>query len=445
MTRRERFLLAGGLAMAAALFYCLNLITPLYADDYSYSYTFAADTEKYRIGTLHDIWLSQLNHYQVINGRAIVHSLVQLLLIWDRSVFNVVNTLAFLALGFAVYFAAYGSFRQLRAAPLFAVYILLWLSMPGFGQSCLWLTGSVNYMFTALGVLLFLMPYRSDSPEGRHGALKAALMLPAGLLAGWSSEAVCLAGLAAAVLLCARRAALGGKLRFWMFTGLLGMLCGAALLFLAPGQSVRSDGMGGLGNLSVWLSRIPGVTRDAVKYLALPGALGLMLLAVSVYRSRGDGVLGWLRRYYAALVWLCAALISAYAMCAAPYFPLRAWCAPAVFAAAAVLSAFAAAPLPPIPRRLKCAAAALVCAACLWTYSTAVRDISATAAANGARLESIASQKASGQGEIVLEPLTGHTRWNCYPPEGDLNDDPDVWPNTALAMYFGVERVLKAD
>ena len=74
-----------------------------------------------------------------------------------------------------------------------------------------------------------------------------------------------------------------------------------------------------------------------------------------------------------------------------------------------------------------------------------MRDISATAAANEARLESIASQKAAGQGDIVLEPLTGHTRWNCYPPEGDLNDDPDVWPNTALAMYFGVERVLKAD
>lgn len=445
MSRRDRYVLAAGLIVAAALFYYLNLLTPLYADDYSYSYTFAAGAEKYRITNLRELYLSQLNHYQVINGRAVVHTLVQLLLIWDRDVFNVVNTLAFLALGFAVYFAAYGSFRRLSPAPLFAVYVLLWLSMPAFGQSCLWLTGSVNYMFTALGVLLFLMPYRSDAPEGSRPALKAALMLPAGLLAGWSSEAVCLAALASAVLLGARRLLLGGKLRVWMFTGFAGLLCGAALLFLAPGQSVRADGMGGLGGLSVWLSRIPDVTKDAVKYLALPGVLGVILLAVGIYRSRGGGFTAWLKKYSAALVWLCAAVISAYAMCAAPYFPLRAWCSPAVFAAAAVLAAYAATPMPRAPRALKYVSAALVCALCLWTYSIAVGDISATAGANEARLESIAEQKSAGESEIILEPITGRTRWNCYPPEGDLNDDPDIWPNTALAMYFGVGRVIKAN
>ena len=47
MTKRARYTLILGLALTAAAFFTLNCMTPFYADDYSYSYTFAADTEKY--------------------------------------------------------------------------------------------------------------------------------------------------------------------------------------------------------------------------------------------------------------------------------------------------------------------------------------------------------------------------------------------------------------
>ena len=102
MSRRERAVLICGIALVAAAFFCLNLATPFYDDDYSYMFTYAENAPKDRITNLYELYLSQLNHYKVMNGRAIVHTLVQLFLMpGSRTLFNIFNTLAFLALGFA--------------------------------------------------------------------------------------------------------------------------------------------------------------------------------------------------------------------------------------------------------------------------------------------------------------------------------------------------------
>ena len=38
--------------------------------------------------------------------------------------------------------------------------------------------------------------------------------------------------------------------------------------------------------------------------------------------------------------------------------------------------------------------------------------------------------------------VAGSSRYNCFAPEGDLVEDPDSWQNGAMALYFGVERVI---
>ena len=194
MTKKQRIAFIAALALVAAAFFYLNCITPFYADDYSYMFTYAENAPKDRITNLYELYLSQLNHYKVMNGRAIVHTLVQIFLIpQSRALFNVCNTLVFMALGFAVYFAAYGTFRRFRPLSLFAVYALVWLTLPGFGQSCLWLTGSVNYMWTAFAALCFLLPYRSDSDGASRKWLRVIGMPFLGLPAGWSGENACIA------------------------------------------------------------------------------------------------------------------------------------------------------------------------------------------------------------------------------------------------------------
>ena len=117
MTKRARYTLILGLALTAAAFFALNCMTPFYADDYSYMFTYAADAPKARITNLYELWLSQLNHYKVMNGRAVVHTLVQLFLMGEgRMLFNICNTLVFLGLGFAAYGAAFGTLKKPAAS-----------------------------------------------------------------------------------------------------------------------------------------------------------------------------------------------------------------------------------------------------------------------------------------------------------------------------------------
>lgn len=446
MTKKQRIAFIAALALVAAAFFYLNCITPFYADDYSYMFTYAENAPKERITNLYELYLSQLNHYKVMNGRAIVHTLVQIFLIpQSRALFNVCNTLVFMALGFAVYFAAYGTFRRFRPLSLFAVYALVWLTLPGFGQSCLWLTGSVNYMWTAFAALCFLLPYRSDSDGASRKWLRVIGMPFLGLPAGWSGENACIAAAVGLVLLLVRRAILRRPFRLWMLTGALGYLAGAAALLLAPAQQVRAEGMGGLGGLSTWISRIPSVTMHALEYLWLPLLLGVVLLIVSIVQTRGKGFMYWLRKYSAAICWLCAAVVSAYCMCAAPYFPLRAWCCAGVLAAATVLSVFAEMEKPQsVPRALPAVVTAAVCLACAATYCMGAADILATRADVRARDASILEQKSAGATDVYAESVSGSSRYNCFDPEGDLVDDPDSWQNGALALYYDVEHVILA-
>lgn len=442
MTRNRKITLAVGLIITAAAFFYLNTITSFYADDYSYMFTYAADAPKAKITNLYELWLSQLNHYKVMNGRAIVHTLVQLFLMGEsRAVFNVVNTLVFLALGFAVYYAARGTFKDFRPLRLFAVYALIWLTLPGFGQSCLWLTGSINYMWTAFAAVCFLLPYRTDSaPEGRCIARSVGMFL-LGVLAGWSGENACIAAAVGLVLMLARRALLKEHIRVWMWVGAVGFIIGAAMLFLSPAQALKADNMGGMGGLSTWLHRIPAVSFGVLRYLWLPLIIGLVLFIASVVQSRGKGFMYWLRKYSNTLVWLCAAIVSAYCMCAAPYFPVRAWCCAGVLAAATVLSAYDEVEKPVRGVLWLPAACIVTAAACAVSFVLGARDILATRADVTAREESILAQKEEGLTRVSAQSVSGHSRYNCFDPEGDLVEDPESWQNGGLALYYGVEQV----
>ena len=440
MKRRALIILC--LAGTAAAFFALSAATPYYADDYSYMFTYAAGAAKERVTTLAGLIASQANHYQIINGRAVVHTLVQLFLMGPRIWFDIANTLVFLALGLCMCRAAWGKGER-TPLRLLAPWALLFLTLPGFGQSCLWLTGSVNYMWTSLAALAFLLPYAVG--VGRLRPAAAALIMPlAGLLAGWSGENACLGAMAGLALLLLRKYALNReRFELWTLTGALGFLAGAAALLFAPAQGVRVSGTGGMASLGEMLRRVLPVSVHALEYLWLPLALGALCLIASVLQSRGRGFMYWLRRWSDTLCWAGAAVVSAYCMCAAPYFPLRAWCAAGVFAAVTVLSVFAELKMPErLAKPLALAACAAALAACAACYISGAGDILETRAEVIAREDSVAEQKAAGAEEVFAPSVAGSSRYNCFAPEGDLVEDPDSWQNGAMALYFGVERVI---
>lgn len=180
-----------------AAIYALNRMTPLHDDDYHFCFVFydllPVEYDR-RVAGIADILLSVRNYYLLSGGRAVSHFLVYLMLFIGKGLFNVVNSLMFVALGLLITFCvrpAQSRRRLSNALLLAAVYGALWLFLPMVGETVFWLSGAVNYLWMACIDLAFLLCYinyaRSPSPH-RRPVLRAALMLPFGVLAGATNE-----------------------------------------------------------------------------------------------------------------------------------------------------------------------------------------------------------------------------------------------------------------
>ena len=78
-------------ALYLAVFFLMLLfsaLTPMLADDYSYCFSWVDDS---RIRSLGQIVSSMALHRQLTNGRVFTHGLVQLLLMFPRGVFALLN------------------------------------------------------------------------------------------------------------------------------------------------------------------------------------------------------------------------------------------------------------------------------------------------------------------------------------------------------------------
>ncbi len=236
---RRCHMLAWGLLLSffTALVY-LNLITPLWSDDYVYRFVFDAryyydESFARLVCSWQDILDSQLAHYLCTNGRAVVHTLAQFFLAFGyNGLWSVANALCFLALGWLLWRFAARSSKGGQPLHPWAGYLLTlacyWLLLPHHGQLYFWLTGSCNYQWAALLVLAFLNLLFLPEPRAL-----AWLLFPVALLAGNSNEALSLGlSLALGCYAIFRREELN-----------LRQYIGLACFFIGTGSNVFSPGV----------------------------------------------------------------------------------------------------------------------------------------------------------------------------------------------------------
>ena len=142
------------IVMFSAIFifmFVLNFLTPLIADDFSYS--FGADG---RIKNLYDIYNKQVDHYFTWGGRTVAHTVAQIFLLFPKIIFSIANTFAYVLLIYLIYRVARGKSED-KPILVIAINLLLWFVLPVFGQTCLWLIGSCNYLWTTDIILIFML------------------------------------------------------------------------------------------------------------------------------------------------------------------------------------------------------------------------------------------------------------------------------------------------
>lgn len=152
-TNRQFVLLA--VFVIAVAFGVLNIFTPEYLDDYLYKFIFLEKgvNTNFPITTLDDILTSQCNHYFCFNGRVIVHFMVQLFSgMLGKGIFNVFNAICFTLLVFLMTRIS----SKINVLNICFCTSLIFLLFPSFKDCALWMTGSINYMWSSTGVCLFL-------------------------------------------------------------------------------------------------------------------------------------------------------------------------------------------------------------------------------------------------------------------------------------------------
>lgn len=232
--------------------YILNYLQPLCpGDDYVYSFIWRNKSiysplpaEVIRVSSWHDLWESQWSHYMTWSGRVVSHVLAQLFLWWGKDVFNFFNALAGVVLIAEIYWCIYrGNIAEdFEVGTICWIFFVFWSFSPGFGPIYLWLTGSCNYLWTNILLLLFLIPfihkYYFPIVKTTNEIVFNVYIFFVGVFAGCTNEnSVCwiIAILALFIYWCIKKSVT----EEWMYIGFIGILIGYSLLLFAPGNMER--------------------------------------------------------------------------------------------------------------------------------------------------------------------------------------------------------------
>ena len=233
-------------------FYILNSLIPrAFGDDYLYAFVWQGHSmfiplteDAVRISSLKDIFVSQWSHYFTWSGRAVSHTIIQLFLWLGKPVFNICNAAVSVLLIMEIYWCAHKGkiSTQFNAGMVCCIAFMLWAFTPGFSGVFLWISGACNYLWTAVFLLAFLLPYirkyYAFEDKLTENVFFAFLMFLMGVIAGWSNEnSICWVIMLLLVFLFVNRRR--KEMESWMFTGLAGLITGYALLMFAPGNIAR--------------------------------------------------------------------------------------------------------------------------------------------------------------------------------------------------------------
>lgn len=198
-------------------------------DEFNYSNITWTDT---RINSISDILASQKILYFNWTGRVFVHFLIQLILYANHIFYPILNSIIFCVFIYTILKLANVRINYVSVLGCFA---LVWIFTPVFGETVIWLSGSLNYLWSVTILFLMLVMYKNIDKVNNY-----FLIILLSFLAGFTHE---------------NAAFLGASVLFYTFlidrnnfkkklTSIFSFFLGTAFLLLAPGNFNRAGGEG---------------------------------------------------------------------------------------------------------------------------------------------------------------------------------------------------------
>lgn len=408
----------------------LNLLTPLIADDYSYS----LNLDGTRINSIIDVLNYQWWHYFNWGGRTISHTIAQLFLLFPKILFSIINPMIYVALIYLIYLHIKRN-REEKPLYLILIHLTLWFVLPVFGQTCLWLIGSCNYLWTTVLILLFLWIYRKDNKE--DSIFNIFWMFIFGLLAGWTNENTSFGLIiaTAGIMLTDKLENKKKKLPKFKCAGLIGNIIGFLILILAPGNYARANEIKDNTFILIKIiKRTIQYTITLTNYL-LPLFIALVILiSIYIFYKKNINKQVW--------IYLTSSFFCVYSMVLSPQFPERSWFGVITFMIIAIFDLLYE--VTKFNKLYKYVIVDLLIILCFihigQFFGTAI-DINNLRTTWKYRQEYINKQKKKGNTEITTEVYYSQDKHNPTFGLADLAEDKKIWPNTSIAKYFKIKSI----
>lgn len=422
-----------------------NFLTPYYTDDMFYAMEISG------ANSFWDLVKQQYLEYMTKNCRAIGQFNIRLSLIQGKWLFNVVNSVMFVALVLLLY-------KSISNRKPYDVFLLLlsvlfvWRYSVKFGETNLWLCGSCNYLWGSVIIMGFLTWYRyllKKMDELKHPIGVAIGCYFFGLVAGWCNENT--SGGALLLVLFFTMAALWQKedkkhIKPFVITGTLGVLSGLMAMVFCPGVRNRLGAIGGenFTGLPKILSRIYKIT---VTVRELFGELIIIFVIVMIILVLQKKFCDWKSIVTnSSILFFVSAFATSYALVMIPPMTERAHYGAGIFLMAAGLNAIAQ-----LERKelfVKTLQYGLASILCLWLFSTYFENLVNLYRINretNERIEIIQEEKNKyGKEAQVVIPQLRPEFDNPYSAayNADLEDDAGFWINLFYEDYYGVNSIV---
>ena len=159
----------------------LSYYCPLITDDLHFKFVwngFNADMgNEVRVASISDIIESAKNYYNFSGGRVVCHAIVFCLVNLNKWVFAVLNSLMFVLSGILIYLHMDGRLDKKCRLVLPLIYCTVFLCLPTWGDSVLWISGSVNYLWAGTCMLWAIYLIDKDDQSYKNMALTALAVL----------------------------------------------------------------------------------------------------------------------------------------------------------------------------------------------------------------------------------------------------------------------------
>lgn len=422
--------------------YALNHYFPITLDDWTYSMT-----KGRRIG-FSDILPYQYVHYFQWGGRSVVHSIAQFMLAAGVFWGDIINSIGYIILVTTIYYIA-NKGNKSNFSLFIIINLLIWFLIPALIENLFWITGSANYMWGTLLILLFISFYCSAFLTGKtkDGWAKGVGLFLFGIIAGWTNENMAVAMIFFVICLILLMKKEKQALPKWMILGLAGAIVGCALMLLAPGNYIRNAGE--MGNLNAndaepiymfYFYRFTSILKISSRYALIPAIIYIVFLLLYLKYKKKDNSK---RILLLSLLFAITAAVATLAMVAAPIFPGRVWFAILIFLfiATGLLYANLDFSLSYIAKPL-IGIVGIATLVFFYSYHMSLNEFIRIHNIWAERDAIVLAEKQKGVKDIVIYGrFQASDSWFVRPKTGDIPLDSISWMQRAYGEYMGVNSV----